>query len=219
MNSDNTPIHITGDKSLFLSKTAIERFKKYMRTNEIDTVESNKYLKDGFVFYITKTDDTINAKIVSTDEEAQLYNTEMLNEKRQQLKQRLLNARKGRSQEPKRKLASMKRSVPEKLYNSYMNLISKYPIPNLPTPSDVINNIDKYRTQIATIMGMADNVSNDRNTSNAIKSYFTTLGNFLGIEPVSLNSTPQQPLTSFVPQQNQANSDTEDEDEAPTLVA
>ena len=64
-------------------------------------------------------------------------------------------------------------------------------------------------------MGLTTPVSNDTGASNAIKNYFNTLGQFLGIEPVNLESMipSQNPSQSMVSQ----NSDTEDEDE-PELI-
>jgi len=208
---------IEGDRNLFISKAAVDRFKKDIRTTKPDMIDVKKYLKDGYTFAFDKNapEGTVSTRIITLEEEAELNRADMLAEKRKNLRSRLKNAQTARSQTPKQKLASLKRSVPEKLFNAYFNLISKYQLPGIPAPDEVINNVDKYRTQIATIMGTIGNVSDNNAVSNEIKHYFNTLGEYLSIEPMNL--TPQQePIVSSVPAQ--FNSDTEDEDEAPELV-
>ncbi len=215
---------IKGDRNLFISKAAVDRFKKEIRTTKPDMVDVKKYLKEGYTFVFDKNEPegTVSARIITLQEEADLNRANMLAEKRKNLRSRLRNAQTARSQTPKQKLASLKRSVPEKLFNSYFNLISKYQLPGIPAPDEVINNVDKYRTQIATIMGTIGNVSDNNAVSNEIKHYFNTLGEYLSIEPMSVTSHQQQqqqlqePIVSSVPAQ--FNSDTEDEDEAPELV-
>jgi hypothetical protein len=56
-------VFIEGDRSLFLSKTAVERFKKEARENKPDMVDSSKFLKSGYVFIITVDNNNINARI------------------------------------------------------------------------------------------------------------------------------------------------------------
>jgi hypothetical protein len=210
---------IEGDRNLFISKAAVDRFKKEIRTTKPDMIDVKKYLKEGYTFAFDKNapEGTVSARIITLQEEAELNRANMLAEKRKNLRSRLRNAQTARSQTPKQKLASLKRSVPEKLFNSYFNLISKYQLPGIPAPDEVINNVDKYRTQIATIMGTMGNVSDNNAVSNEIKHYFNTLGEYLSIEPLSVTSQQhQEPIVSSVPAQ--FNSDTEDEDEAPELV-
>lgn len=206
---------INGDRTLFVSKMAVDRFKKDVRSTKLDMIDPKKYLKNGNTFvFNTDTENTINVKIITVEEEDALNQAHMLEEKRKNLKSRLKKSQMARSQLPKQKLASLKRSVPGKLYNAYLNLISKYQLPGgIPAPDEVINNVDKYRTQIATVMGTIANVSDNNVVSNEIKHYFNTLGEYLSIEPM----TPQQePIMSSISQS--LNSDTEDEDEPPELV-
>jgi hypothetical protein len=211
---------IDGDRNMFLSKAAVDRFKKDMRTTKPDMVDVKKYLKDGYTFTFDKNapPSTVHAKIITVAEEAELNRADILAEKRNNLKKRLHNAKVARSQAPRQKLASLKRSVPEKLFNAYFNLISKYQLPGIPAPDEVINNVDKYRTQISTIMGTIGNVSDNTIVNNDIKHYFNTLGEFLDIEPMNISQQAiQEPIISSVPQA--LNSDTEDEEEEPQLVA
>jgi hypothetical protein len=60
-------------------------------------------------------------------------------------------------------------------------------MPNIPSPEEVINNVDRYRQQISAVMGLKGLVSNEVRASNAIKNYFNALGEFLGIETTEID--------------------------------
>ncbi len=217
-------VFIEGDRSCFLSKTAVDRFKSEIRgmeTDKFDSVDSNKYLKEGFVFNITKNENNIVAKI-RNEEELKKEN------KHKELKMRLRNAQRCRGGEQYKQLESLKRTIPDKIFKSYVTLIKNFGVNNIPTPLEVIENPDKFRTQISTVMGTTKPVSNDMRLSNAIKQYFTSLGKFLCIEPmnVSLDDKPDYVFDSAPPKQEKFekiktndNDDTEDEDDIPELVA
>lgn len=210
-------VFIEGDRSFFLSKTAIDRFKKDARETKADLIDSSKYLKEGYVFVITTNENNITAKITNKDEL-------LLQNKRTELKQKLKNAQRTRGGEQYKQLDSLKRTIPEKIYKSYYNLIKTYGAHSIPSPLDVIENPEKFRTQISTVIGTKKPVSDDIKLSTAIKNYFSALANFLCIEPMSLdivqNNMPifNNPKTSQMAQiekiniDNIDNSDTEDED-------
>ena len=213
---------IEGDRSLFLSKTAVDRFKKDVRETKPDMIDSKKYLKEGYIFNITTTDNNINVKICN-EEELKMEN------KRKELKMRLRTAQRTRGGEQYKQLDSLKRTIPDKIFKSYVNLIKNYGADNIPSPLEVIENPDKFRTQISTVMGTTKPVSNDMKLSNAIKQYFTSLGKFFCIEPANLTmnsedmpdvtfNRPSQPQVEKININNINNSDTEDEDDVPELV-
>jgi hypothetical protein len=218
-------VFIEGDRSLFLSKSAVDRFKSDIRGNNsdnFDSVDSSKYLKEGYVFNITKNENNITAKICNAEE--------IKNEnKRKELRMRLKNAQRCRGGEQYKQLESLKRTIPDKIFKSYVNLIKNYGVNNIPSPLEVIENPDKFRTQISTVMGTTKPVSNDVRLSNAIKQYFASLGKFLCIEPsnISLGSEPdivfdrpptQQPLIEKIKTSPDDDTEDEDDDEPPKLV-
>lgn len=216
-------IFIDGERSLFLSKTAVDRFKtdvKKQDTQNFDHIDSSKYLVEGYTFDITKKENNITAKICNIVE-LQKEN------KHKELRQRLKNAQRCRGGEQYKQLDSLKRTIPDKIFKSYVNLIKNYGVNNIPSPLEVIENPDKFRTQISTVTGTSKQVSNDVKLSNAIKQYFASLGKFLCIDPANL-SLESEPDIVFdnVPNQmqhverikiNEDDTDTEDED-APELV-
>ena len=214
-------VFIEGDRSLFLSKSAIDRFKTDVKVTKPDMIDNSKYLKEGYSFNITTNETNITAKIVNSEE--------LLKEnKRKELKMKLKNAQRCRGGEQYRQLDSLKRTIPDKIFKSYVNLIKNYGVNNIPSPLEVIENPDKFRNQISTVMGTTKPVSNDIRLSNAIKQYFASLGKFLCIEPsnISIESQPemiynvpkQKPQIEKIKTSNDNNDDTEDEDEAPELV-
>ncbi len=217
-------VFIEGDRSQFISKTAVDRFKSDVRgvsdKSNFDSIDSSRYLKEGYVFNITKNENNITAKICNV--------SELQNEnRRKELKMRLKNAQRCRGGEQYKQLESLKRTIPDKIFKSYVNLIKNFGVNNIPSPLEVIENPDKFRTQISTVMGSTKPVSNDMRLSNAIKQYFTSLGKFFCIEPanINLNNEPDIVFDSTPPQKqlvekikiNEDDTDDED-DEVPELV-
>jgi hypothetical protein len=224
----NMNVFIEGNRDHFVSKAAVDKFKKEARETAIlDTIDISKYLKDGFTFKFTKTETSITATRVDIiennnnnnnnividniiDTVKNNVNSNLIDDKRKQLRERLKNARRVRGGEQFKQLESLKRTVPDKLYKSYTNLIKTYAMPNIPTPLEAIENTEKYRQQISMVMGMNGMVSNEPRANSAIKKYFNELGKFLGIEATEINMPTDEP---FVQSPNINNSDTEEDDD------
>ena len=216
-------VFIEGDRSLFVSKTAVDRFKTEIRNVKPDMIDSTKYLKEGYSFDITTNENNITAKIVNNEEK-------LKENKRKELKTRLRTAQRCRGGEQYKQLDSLKRTIPDKIFKSYVNLVKNFGVTNIPSPLEVIENPDKFKTQISTIIGTTKPVSNDIRLSNAIKQYFTSLGNFFCVEPSNItmdsrpdivfdNTPPKQTFEKInMPNDNSDTEDTEDEDDMPELV-
>ncbi len=142
---------------------------------------------------------------------------------------RLRSAQRCRGGEQYKQLESLKRTIPDKIFKSYVNLIKNYGGDNIPSPLEVMENPDKFRTQISSVMGSKKPLSNDMKFSNALKQYFTSLGNFFCIEPLNaeIHTNPiNSDITTFnkpvLPQIEKIKiddcSDTEDEDDIPELI-
>ncbi len=211
-------VFIEGDRSLFLSKSAVDRFKKDFKESnfKIDVIDCSKYLKEGYVFKTLIEDTSIKVNILSLEKEKETILLKQKEDSRKQLRNQLKQLKNSRTGQVHKHLDTLKRTVPENIYKSYHNLIRNFQMPNIPAPDDVINNPDKYKTQIATIMGLGGNVSNDGRASAYIKQYFNALGQFLGIEPIDINKLSESNIPTSQPTIN--NDDTEDEDDAPELI-
>lgn len=225
-------IHILGDKTAFLSKNAVIRLKADIK--EKKEIDNKKYLKAEFGLKIEIVGEDSHVHVIPAidleaikKKEEETRQKEEAEKKRSELhkkfKQSMNDSRKERGGEMKKKMESLKRSVPTKIFDSYARLLSKYKLANIPAPDEVINNVDKYKIQISAVMGKIGKISDDARASNDIRHYFTTLGEFLGIEPMNIDMLKQmesqmsvsnsQPNTTDV-----KNDDTDDEDEVEELI-
>lgn len=210
--SEQKSVFIDGDKDLFLSKSAIQRFKNDLKKCDVKniSVEDGKYLKQGYIFDIKYKENVFNVSMITQEEHIR-------NERREMLKNKLRKSQYNRSVNVKKERESLKRSIPDKLFKSYTNLLKQGNFGAIPSPKDVINNPEKFQKQISLIMGENGPVSNDNRANNAIKKYFNSLGNFMGVEPSSMNFNKTQSEQQNINYNEEV--DTEDEDDdAPTLV-
>ena len=210
--SETQSVNITGDKAAFISKQAIIRFKRVLRKCEKDqTLDPAKYFKEDNVFKFKLKDDVYYVDIMNKEQQDK-------EEKKMVLRQRLRDAKYNRSNKNKQKLNSLKRCIPKKIFQSYHNLIKQFNF-NVPSPDEVINDPSKYTTQISTITGNIGQVSNDSKADIALKRYFSSLGDFLGIEPMNMNLRQDNTQTQLSNIELAGHgSDTEDEDGAPELI-
>lgn len=194
----------------FLSKNAIERFKKEVKLD--NKLDSTKYFKEGFNFFKDKNENNINIKVVTQHE----YDNQI---NKINLRQKLKDAQYSRSNRPKKRLESIKRTVPDNIFKIYSKIIKSYQF-NIPAPDEVINNLEKHRLQISLLMNSKQKISNDAKADVLVKKYFRLLGEFLDVEPtdVSAHMPKQQvPKQVLAPIVENNDTDTEDEDE-PQLV-
>ena len=203
-------IHIT-HKELFLSKNAITRLKSDIKKKPHDTLVATKYLQQGYNIKLETINDDIHVHIINdivNDKEIKS------NELHKKLRNSMMDSRKERSGELKKKLLALKQTVPEKIFNCYSVLISKYKIANIPAPDEVINNVEKYKMQISAVMGKIGKLSDDPRANNDIRNYFTSLGEYLKIEPMNMDMVQQ--LASQFTRNNpeeQPNNDSDTDDE------
>jgi len=221
-------INIEGDRNHFLSKNAIIRFKTDIKTIKPEDIDVKKYLKEGFNFkFSNKLDITIATIITQTELDEETRKLEL----KDKLKKLLNENSSKKASESKKKIQSLKRSVPKKIFESYINLMSKYKLENIPAPDDVINNIDKHKINIGVIMGKKTPLSNDPTMSKLIRHYYNTLGTFLNIQPIIINTDPNTNASTLNFNNNNNNNnntinnntitlnpDSDDDDEAPPLV-
>ena len=171
---------IVNCKDYFQSKNAVERFKRDLKNcdiKKINTLEDGNYLKTGYFFDIKYENNNYNVNVITLEEH-------MKREQKKLLRKKLNNAKRGRSGAMKHEVESLKRSIPKKLFKSYQNLMKNHMFANnIPNPADIINNPDKYKNQISQIMGTEGPLSDNPNAHKALRNYFDTMGNFMGIEP------------------------------------
>ena len=177
-------VHIIGDKTEFLSKNAVSRLKLDLKDQK--PIIHTKYLKEDYGFKFDTTETETRVHIISLVQLAETKKKEEAEKAHLELYKKFKQHTRNDTVDVKKKMESLKRSVPTKIFNSYAKLMSKYKLTNMPAPDEVINNVDKYRLQISAVMGKIGKVSTDAHASNDIRHYFTTLGEFLGIEAMSV---------------------------------
>lgn len=203
---------IINDKNHFKTKGAINRFKKAVKSNK--DINVSDFLEDGFNYQLKKiNNEKIEVEIVTQEEYLKI-------ERRKDLKMKLKNARYSRSTQPKKKIDSLKRSVPDNIFKAYMNIIRKYQF-NIPAPDEVINNLEKYKLQVSLLMNTNQKVSNDTTANNLVKRYFKLLGEFCGVEPMNIpTQLPEVKETDELKHviNTGDGNETEEEEEPPELI-
>jgi|SaaInlStandDraft_5_1057022.scaffolds.fasta_scaffold01041_15 hypothetical protein len=198
-------------KEHFQTKNAINRFKRDLKKCEpkkINSLEDGNYLKIGFFFDIISEKNQYIVNIITLEEHMRI-------EQKKVLRKRLHNAKHNRSSIVKQERESLKRSIPKKMFKSYQNLMKNNMFANnIPNPTDIINNPEKYKNQISQIMGTQGPLSDNPKAHNALRNYFDTMGNFMGIEPTQFKTTqeinPIQPVQLQPSQLEEVETDDED---------
>lgn len=158
-------IFIDGDKSAFASKSAILKFKEYVKKNNVfDIVDLQiKYIHYDYKLELSeKTDDYIKFNITLKNN----INTNKLNKNK--IKNKLNEFKSSRA-----KLDDSKNDT-NNLYNRLKNLNSKIP---LPSPEDVKKEPEKYKPILEVLINTLSKKLGDN--SNYIK-YFKLLNEEIG---------------------------------------
>jgi hypothetical protein len=188
-----TSVYIDGDKALFSSKMAVERFKRDLKNNDSDKLAKNDYfIPDCTYELVSKTDTEIKVKLIKKE----IINIEHNNNK-DALKQKIQNMRNSRTSQTNVK-TTLKDKVPTELLDAYFNLlkVDKAHSAIHPKPDEVIANPSKY---MATIQQTVSSFASLK-VNNPITHYYKLLAKHLGV-----NNTPQQQNNIQQPTQQQSN--------------
>ena len=170
-------IVINGDKTKFVSKGALERFKRDLRTNT--TLENDKYFTNGWGYTIVNSDsNNYNVNIV----EIKTHESKM-NELRDKLKAKI--AKKTPLSQEK---LNLKNKVPDDIYNAYINL-KKLNNMNAPilSPDQVLEKPDEYKNILQTT------IANFKGNNNPVINYYKLLAKKLNINTVEPEQNEVQP--------------------------
>lgn len=157
---------INGDKSKFVGKASVDRFKKDLKNSSL----KSNYFVEGWGHIIeSENDESINVKIV-----------ELENNKKEgkniSYKNKLRELKNSRGSSNALMSYLLKNKVPYGLAESYIEIknISKIPIIN---PVDVIQNPEKHIENIRTIISAFEN----NNSYNPYITYYRDLAKHLNI--------------------------------------
>ena len=195
----NKSIIIKGDKSLFLSKTALERFKNDLKNNNDEKLKLNNYLKPDIKYELDSSkDNEIVVNLISSNVQNNINTipeSNVRDDKMKVLREKLRSARINKMPLNKAKLF-LKNKVSDDILEAYMNVKKlKVNLP-IPPPDEIFNNPEQYKSIIEPIV---QTFSKYNNHNHPIIKYYKLLA-----EKLNLNIlTPQQQQQQQQQQQHQ----------------
>jgi hypothetical protein len=177
-------VNVEGIKEHFVSKSAIDKFKLFVKTNinDLNMEEINKkYIKPEYKLEIlSKTDEEIKFKTINLGELQNIENKKML-----KAKLKLLTG-KANVYSPKANV-----SVPPDILKEYGKLknMSKMPIPE---PGEICANKEEYKPIIQMVLG--NDMMKTLGNKHPYKRYFTLLAEHLGLEVNHSNHPNEIPI-------------------------
>lgn len=149
----NVNVHINGDRTQFISKNAVSRFKHALRDNE--AIDTSLYFKQGWGYKVQKREnDSVTAEIIQLDNPSR--------NSRDIIRNRLHDMKNKRvSQESVR--AKMQKTAPRDIVDAYLDLKKRSHIP-IVDPCLAISKLDDYINQLRDMTKSFGNVENPYTT-------------------------------------------------------
>jgi len=180
---------IEGDKSFFVSKAAIERFKRDLKNDDQEKLKNSEYFKEGWTYQLLSNVNNeikvniINKLDIKVNNEPVKPRVLEMSEHRQMLKNRIKELTNKRSNN--NNLKSKLKNLPDDLADAYKQ-VKKANLPvSIHDPADVLAKKDEYRNIIHT---MIQSFGNYKGPSNPVINYYKLLAKYLDINP----NPPQQ---------------------------
>jgi len=194
-------VFIDGDKTCFISKSSIQKFKQIVRTSEfnINNVDelSNKFMKPGFKLicyehthnleYKFKIDDVV----INSDKNQK----DKLRNKIKELSKIRKNSNyyKPKSSNNTDNTDNTDNITPDvaEIYKEYNKLVklSKVSIP-IPEPKEILENPDQYKSILSMVL--SNGSMNKLGKNNPYFRYFTLLANKIGAQKIKINEEDRE---------------------------
>ena len=169
----NLSIILDGDKTAFNSKSALVKFKDFVREDG-SLNDCTKFIKPEYKILLEeKTDNLRRYKIVLKD-----VNKDVDKDKKEILKAKLKLMADSRTNIGVRHLSLNKDTVPKEISDEYRKLmkISKIPVPE---PVEILKNQEQYKP---LVMGVLQNgITATLASNHPYKNYFKLLAKHMGI--------------------------------------
>jgi len=169
----NLSIILDGDKTAFNSKSALVKFKDFVREDG-SLNDCTKFIKPEYKILLEeKTDNLRRYKIVLKD-----VNKDVDKDKKEILKAKLKLMADSRTNIGVRHLSLNKDTVPKEISDEYRKLmkISKIPVPE---PVEILKNQEQYKS---LVMGVLQNgITATLASNHPYKNYFKLLAKHMGI--------------------------------------
>jgi len=183
---DNVSVLIEGNKDGFNSKSAIEKFKDYVKKNknssDLSLLTTNNYVKPDYnLKFVSKTESTIIFSLVNKEDETKQVTQKPtdLKEKKQMFNAKLKLLEQKRTNVNIRNLSLNKDIVPKDISDEYKKLmkVSKVPVPE---PLEILKNPEQHKPLVMAVL--QNNINNSLTSNHPYKKYFTLLAKHIGID-------------------------------------
>jgi hypothetical protein len=181
-------IHIEGDKSFFVSKKAVDRFKKDLRNKDTEKLQENDYFVEDWTYELVSENETeMRIKIVNKVKGPRVLPCD---EKRKLLKSKIFKMTNDRTSHDNIKNKSI---VPKGLLNEYLAL-KKHKLPmELHDPAKVLSKPEEYRNIIHT---MVKSFGMYKGNNNPVINYYCSLEKHLEEKIKELGATNKTNLST-----------------------
>ncbi len=205
-------VFIEGDKSGFNSKTAIERFKTFVKSNmDFNLAElSAKFVKSDYCLEVAdKTTDRVTfiidrlakpesvlvEELVQESKPSELEQSNPLDDKKKRkefLRAKINMMKKDRTNSGYR-MAKSNENVSDEILSEYVKLkkISKMPIPE---PTEILSNPEQYKPIISMVLG--NSMMKQLGSTHPYVKYFKLIAEKLGMDTQPQLPIPTQDFTN-----------------------
>jgi hypothetical protein len=174
---ETTSIHIEGDRSKFISKNSVERFKNTLRelnkSNATDLSSLDKYFKPGCGYRIKTLNEKENSLTIEVVDITSANSVSSGNTSKNTLKNRLHNMKLQRISHAATR-CNMTKTVPEDILKAYLDLKKVARIPII-DPQVAIAHQDEYRIRLRDLVKSFGEIANPY--TNYHKLLFTHIDN------------------------------------------
>lgn len=169
---------IEGDKAMFASKGAVDRFKRDLRLNDETKLKSNDYFREGWTYkMLSSSDSEIKVKLVNMKDLAGENRVLESDERRKMLREKLRLMRQQKIS-PNKLKTSLKGKVPEELLDAYLMSRRAFPKYIIPSPDEMLNKPEENKPLVHT---MVQSFGAIRTTNNPLIHYYKLLAKHLGL--------------------------------------
>lgn len=229
LEDGNESYHIIGDKSLFVSKSSVQKFKNELKDfGDPLLIDKTKYLKPGYDFEFNEDGskifiDIIKEKFVWGD------NTqEQPKNGKDKLKEKLKFFQDQRTGKYSKEMNDERKKIDKVLFKKYSvvkSIVKDFPITK---PSDLIENPEKHKGEVQILSSGLIKITQNESIDKVIRKYYKEMSDMLGFEvlteeelkkivPQPQEQPPQQEsipepinLNSYVDSDTESDSDVED---------
>lgn len=164
-------IFIEGDRNLFVSKSAVDNFKKTVKstynTETFDLNSFTKYLKDGYKFKMDVYNSDLKFTIIENNLKAL---------KLQELREKIKMKTRARTNYHVKQAKGL---VPQEIVDLYTKLVKNFNVP-IPSPYEIFEKPEEHKGVIKMVLG--NQMMKSLPKSHPYVKYFTLIAQAIGVD-------------------------------------